>query len=82
MRILIAAAPLLVLAACQVSEDKGNDQVSISFDENTAREGAADVANTAQNIAGDIANDVEQTADKVANKADEIQADGKTSNAN
>lgn len=64
---IIAALPLLLLGACQVSKDDTNDTVSVTYNEDVAANAAADVANTAENIAGDIGNDVERTADKVRN---------------
>ena len=72
MRIMFAI-PLLLLGACQVS--KGDNEVSVSYDQNTADNAIADVSNTAGVIAADIGNDVKESADKVKEKADEVQAD-------
>ena len=66
MRIVLLAAPLLALCACNVSKD-GN-AVTVQYDQNTAENAAADVGNTAQNIAADISNDVKTTGDKIDNK--------------
>ncbi len=74
MRILFAV-PLLLLGACQVTEDKANDQTTIEYNSDVAEQGAADVANTAGTIAGQIATDVEQSADKVSNKVGDIDVD-------
>jgi len=68
MRIAIAAIPLLLLAACQVSKDDQNGTTSITYNSDVAENAAADVGNTAQNIAADIGNDVKNTSDKVQNK--------------
>jgi hypothetical protein len=68
MRIAIAAIPLLLLSACQVSKDDQNGTTSITYNSDVAENAAADVGNTAQNIAADIGNDVKNTSDKVQNK--------------
>ena len=68
MRIAIAAIPLLLLGACQVSKDDQNGTTSITYNSDVAENAAADVGNTAQNIAADIGNDVKNTSDKVQNK--------------
>ena len=66
MRIVIATAAVLALAACNVSKD-GNS-VTVQYDQNTAENTAADIGNTAENIAADIGNDVQKTGDKIENK--------------
>ncbi|MBV9528006.1 hypothetical protein [Sphingomonas sp.] len=66
MRIALFISPLLLLGACNVSND-GN-AVTIQYDQNKAENTAADIGNTAQNIAGDIGNDVQKTGDKIDNK--------------
>jgi hypothetical protein len=68
MRILFAALPLLLLGACQVSKDSGNNTVSVTYNSDVAENAAADIGNTAQNVAGDIGNDVKETGDKIDNK--------------
>jgi hypothetical protein len=73
MRLLIAA-PLLLLGACQVT-DENNGATTVAFNEDVAREGAADVANTAEDIAGKIGNDVEQGVAKVENKVGDVDVD-------
>ena len=63
MRILFAA-PLLLLGACQVTEDKANSETTIEYNQDVAENAAADIGNTAENVGGAIANSVENTADK------------------
>jgi hypothetical protein len=65
MRIALAL-PLLALAACQVS--KGNNEVSVTYNEDVAQNAAEDVGNTLENVAGDIGNDVKNESAKVENK--------------
>jgi hypothetical protein len=68
MRIALAAIPLLLLGACQVSKDDANGTTSVTYNSDVAENAAADIGNTAQNIAGDIGNDVQKTGDKIENK--------------
>ncbi|HLO20738.1 MAG TPA: hypothetical protein VK192_09630 [Sphingomicrobium sp.] len=70
MRIAIAAIPLLLLGACQVSKDDNNGTMSVTYNSDVAENAAADVGNTAQNIANDIGADVKNTSEKVQNKVD------------
>jgi predicted small secreted protein len=66
MRILIALPALLLLGACQVS--KGNNEVSVSYNQEVAENTAAAVSNTAENVANDIGTDVKKTGEKIQNK--------------
>jgi hypothetical protein len=66
MRILVAVPALLLLGACQVS--KGNNEVSVSYNQDVAENAAADVGNTVENAAKDIGNDVKNTGEKLQNK--------------
>ena len=74
MRILIAA-PLLLLGACNVDRDAGNDTTTVSFNEEVAANTLEDVGQTAENIGGAIANEAEQTAAKVENKVGDVDVD-------
>ena len=68
MRMLIAAIPLLLLGACQVSKDNANGTTSVTYNSDVAENAAADVGNTVQNVASDIGNDVSNESAKVQNK--------------
>jgi hypothetical protein len=68
MRIALAAIPLLLLGACQVSKDNNNGTTSITYNSELAENAAADVGNTAQNIANDIGSDVKNTGEQIQNK--------------
>lgn len=68
MRIAIAAVPLLLLGACQVSKDDQNGTTSVTYNSDVAENALADIGNTGENIAGDIGNDVKNTGDKIENK--------------
>ena len=74
MRLLIAA-PLLLLCACNVDRDAGNETTTLSFNETVAENTLEDVDQTAENIGGAIANEAERTADKVENKVGDVDVD-------
>jgi hypothetical protein len=74
MRLLIAA-PLLLLGACNVDRDAGNETTTLSFNEAIAENTLEDVGATAENIGGAIANEAEQTAAKVENKVGDVDVD-------
>ena len=69
------AAPLLLLGACNVDRDAGNDTTTLSFNETVAENTLEDVGSAAENIGGVIVNDVEQTADKVQNEVGDVDVD-------
>ena len=68
MRIALAAIPLLLLGACQVSKDDANGTTSVTYNSDVAENAAADIGNTAENIAADIGNEAKATGDKIDNK--------------
>jgi hypothetical protein len=72
---LFLALPLLALAACQVTKDDKNDQMTIEYNQDVAENGVADAANTAEDLVGKVVNDVEQTADKVESKTENLDVD-------
>ena len=74
MKILFAA-PLLLLGACNVDRDAGNETTTLSFNEAVAENTLEDVGQTAENIGGAIANEAEQTAAKVENKVGDVDVD-------
>jgi hypothetical protein len=74
MRLFIVA-PLLLLCACNVDRDAGNETTTLSFNEAVAQNTLADVGETAENIGGAIANEAEQTAEKVENKVGDVDVD-------
>jgi hypothetical protein len=85
MRILLAL-PMVALAACQVTEDDKNDQVTVQYNQDVAENAAQDVANAAQEAGAAIANGAEEAADTAKNvdvDVDLNKADkDKTSNSN
>ncbi len=85
---IIFTLPLLALAACQVTTDDQNDQVSVQYNADIAENGVEAAAAKAEQIGDRIANDVQQTADKVEDKVDnvsidvDVDTDGGRANAN
>lgn len=83
MRIALVL-PLLALAACQVS--KGNNEVSVTYNEDVAANAAADIGNTVENVAADVGNEAKSTGEKIQNKVGNtdidmnVNADVKTEN--
>lgn len=74
MRIALAL-PLLALAACQVTEDSANDQVTVEYNQDLAENAAADVANGAQEAGAAIVNSAEGAVDTVRNVDVDVDVD-------
>jgi hypothetical protein len=77
MRALILIAPALLLGACQVTEDKGNNQVTVAYNQDVA-ENAADVAlNKVDEAAGAIVNDTKEAGAAVGNLDVDVSVNNK-----
>ena len=74
MRITLAL-PLLLLGACNVENDPANDQVTVEYNEEAARNTAAAAANEAQEIGGHIVNDVQEAGQAVQNEVGDVDVD-------
>ena len=85
MRIILAL-PLLALAACQVTTDDKNDQVTVQYNQDVAENAAADIANGAEEAGQAIANGAKEAADTAKNVDVDIDTnkadDKKTTNSN
>ena len=66
MRILLTL-PLLGLAACEVTTDDKNDQVTVQYNQDLAENAAADVANGAREAGEAIANSAEDAGATLRN---------------
>lgn len=83
MRILIAL-PVLALAACNVTKDGANDQVTVEYNADVAENAVADVGNAAE----EAANEVGQAAKDIGNKVEnadvdlDVKTDGSKAEAN
>lgn len=70
MRIALAAIPLLLLGACQVSKDDNNGTASVTYNGDVAANAANDVGAKATTIAGEIGNNVKTEGAKLKDKVD------------
>ena len=75
---LILALPVLLLGACQVSNDDTNGTITAEFNQDVAENAAQDVANGAEALGGAIANEAEQTAAKIENTDVDVDVDVNT----
>lgn len=67
MRALLILAPALLLGACQVTDDKANDQVSVTYNQDVAENAGAAALNTIDQAAGAIVNDTKEAGAAVRN---------------
>lgn len=67
MRPLILLAPALLLGGCQVTDDKANDQVSVTYNQDVAENAGAAALNTIDQAAGAIVNDTKEAGAAVRN---------------
>lgn len=67
MRPLILLASALLLGACQVTDDKANDQVSVTYNQDVAENAGAAALNTIDQAAGAIVNDTKEAGAAVRN---------------
>lgn len=72
MRILIALPFLLAAAGCNVENDGANDQVSVQYNEQRLRDGAADAARTAGAVAEGVGNVAATAGRAVKNEVGDI----------
>jgi hypothetical protein len=83
---MIFALPLFALAACQVTKDDKNDQVTVQYNQDVAENAAEDIANAAKEAGTAVANGAEEAVDTVKNvdvDVDLNKADkDKTTNSN
>lgn len=75
--------PFFALAACQVTEDDKNDQMTIQYNQDVAENAAADIANGAEEAGEAIANGADQAVDAARNVDVDVDVDAnKADNAN
>ena len=75
MRILIAAAPLLLATACNVERNPENGTTTLEFNEDVAQNTAADIANGAENVAEGAGNVAAQAGDAIQNEVGDVDVD-------
>lgn len=83
MRIMLTL-PLLALAACQVTEDSANDQVTVQYNQDLAENTAADIANGAEEAGEAIANSARDAGEAIQNVDVDVDVDtnGQAANSN
>ncbi len=64
---LVLALPIFALAACQVTEDDRNDQVTVQYNEEVAANAAEDIGNAAEEAGRAIAKGAGEAVDTVRN---------------
>ena len=79
MRIMLTL-PLLALAACQVTEDSANDQVTVQYNQDLAENTAADIANGAEEAGEAIANSARDAGEAIQNV--DVDTNGQAANSN
>lgn len=83
---MIFALPLFALAACQVTKDDKNDQVTVQYNQDVAENAAEDIANGAKEAGGAIANSAEEAGAAIKNVDVDVDTntadDKKTTNTN
>jgi hypothetical protein len=83
---IIFTLPLLALAACQVTEDSQNDQITVQYNQDVAENAAADIANGAEEAGEAIVNGADQAVDTARNVDVDINTNtadnDKTTNSN
>ena len=81
---LILALPLLGLAACNVTKDGANDQVTVEYNADVAENAVADVGNAAEDAANEVGQAARDIGDKVENTDIDVdvKTDGEKAQAN
>jgi hypothetical protein len=78
--------PLVALAACQVTEDDQNDQMTIQYNQDVAENAASDIANGAEEAGEAIVNGADQAVDAARNVDVDVDTntadDSRATNAN
>lgn len=67
MRTFLILVPALLLGACQVTDDKANDQMTVSYNQDVAENVGAAAMNTVDQAAGAIVNDTKEAGATVRN---------------
>ena len=74
MRILFAL-PLLIAGGCSFDNDSGNDQVTLEYNEQRIRDGAASAARTARDVGSAAGNVASTTGRAIKNEVGDVDVD-------
>ena len=80
MRFTLILAPAVLLGACQVTDDKANDQVTVSYNQDVAENVGANALNTIDQAAGAIVNDTKEAGAAVKNLDADVRVGNKNDN--
>jgi hypothetical protein len=72
---LIIPLLLLTLAACDVDNDAANEKVTVTYDRERIKEGAADAGRAAKDVATGVANVAESTGDAIEREVGDVDVD-------
>ncbi len=72
---LIAAFPLLALAACNVENDSANDQMTLEYNQQKIEAAARATARTARDVGAAAGNVAESTGRAIGNEVGDIDVD-------
>ena len=72
---LIIPLMLLTLAACDVDNDAANEKVTVTYDRERIREGAADAGRAARDVATGVGNVAESTGDAIEREVGDVDVD-------
>jgi hypothetical protein len=68
---------LLAMPACNVASDATNEQVTLEYDKQKIREGAAKAGQTVRNVASGVGNVAAATGRAIRNEVGEVEVDVK-----
>lgn len=72
---MIAALPLLLLAACNVDRDSANDSTTVSFNDQAIEDAASDAGNALGDAAATVGNAAESAGQAIENDIGDIDVD-------
>jgi hypothetical protein len=81
MRALVILAPALLLGACQVTEDKGNNQVTVGYNQDVAENAGATALNSVNEAGQAIANDAQKAGAAISNVDVDVKVGNKAATA-
>ena len=72
---MIAAFPLLLLAACDVDRDSANDSTTVSFNDQRIEDAATDAGNALGDAAATVGNAAQSAGQAIENDIGDIDVD-------
>jgi len=72
---MMFALPLVLVAACNVENDAGNDQVTLEYNQQRIEETAAETAATAKEVASGVGNVAASTGRAIKKEVGDIDVD-------